>query len=152
MRSEKTWRGTFPVSPEAISATAEWLEATVGNENLSDRLIYSLKLCVDELMSNTLLHGCQNRKEVVASIQIKLSTSRVELIYEDNGLLFDVTNAPERRLNMPLEEIEPGGLGLKLVREFSSELRYENIPNGNRIICIFVRNAQQSWQDVKNRY
>jgi anti-sigma regulatory factor (Ser/Thr protein kinase) len=39
---------------------------------------------------------------------------------------WDLSQAPEPDLSLPLEERRPGGLGLRLVRQVTNDLRYEH--------------------------
>jgi anti-sigma regulatory factor (Ser/Thr protein kinase) len=62
----------------------------------------------------------------------------VRLMIEDNGHPFNIAAAVPRRIDRPLEEVEPGGLGVQLVHHFSDQLRYERRGLGNRTIAVFT--------------
>jgi anti-sigma regulatory factor (Ser/Thr protein kinase) len=57
---------------------------------------------------------------------------------EDNGKPFDVVNAPAHRIDQPLDEVQPGGLGIQLIRNFASSIAYEQAGLGNRVIVEFL--------------
>jgi anti-sigma regulatory factor (Ser/Thr protein kinase) len=57
---------------------------------------------------------------------------------EDNGRPFNVTQAPAKRVDQPLEQVQPGGLGIQLIKSFSSNLEYHWTEKGNRVIVDFM--------------
>jgi anti-sigma regulatory factor (Ser/Thr protein kinase) len=75
-------------------------------------------------------------------LALDLGDDDVSLFVEDNGRPFDVSQAPAKPIRRPLEEVMPGGLGMQLIRSFSSELLHEPLPGGNRVIVKFLRGEQ----------
>ena len=72
-------------------------------------------------------------------LSLALNGDAVEMAIEDNGLPFDVSQAPAKPIGKPLEEVIPGGLGMQLIRSFSNEMYYEAMPGGNRTVLRFHR-------------
>ena len=60
------------------------------------------------------------------------------MIIEDEGPAFDVSRADPRAL-LPAENIEPGGFGILLVKNFANKLTYQRVGGLNRAIVEFVR-------------
>ena len=143
MEPDRSWRAVFPAVPGAVQAAASWLDASLPRPALPERLVFALGLCVEELLMNTHMHGVCTDSDPVAAIRIDLFPDRLVLAYEDNAQPFDVTQAPERRLDRPLTDIAPGGLGLQLVRRFSDRIDYEELDGGNRVTCIFMRSGAE---------
>lgn len=56
---------------------------------------------------------------------------------EDNGRPFNVAQAPAKAIDPPLERVEPGGLGIHLIKNFASNLQYSRTERGNRVIVEF---------------
>ncbi len=139
----KSWRAVFPAVPAAIRTAADWVGASVSDVSLPDRLVFALGLCIEELLMNTHMHGVRADGDLIAALRIDLFPDRLVLVYEDNASPFDVTQAPARRLDRPLTEISPGGLGLQLVRRFSDRFDYEEMEAGNRVTCVFMRIGTQ---------
>lgn len=139
MVPDSSWCAVFPAAPGAVQAAASWLDASLPRLALPGRLVFALGLCVEELLMNTHMHGVCTDGDPVAAIRIDLFPDRLVLAYEDNAQPFDVTQAPERRLDGPLADIPPGGLGLQLVRRFSDRFEYEEMDAGNRVTCVFMR-------------
>lgn len=57
---------------------------------------------------------------------------------EDNGRPFNVAKAPAKGIDRPLDQIQPGGLGIQLIKSFASSLKYRRTGKGNRVIVEFM--------------
>ncbi len=57
---------------------------------------------------------------------------------EDNGRPFNVSHAPAKTIDQPLEQIKPGGLGIHLIKTFASNVEYSRTETGNRVLVEFV--------------
>jgi len=57
---------------------------------------------------------------------------------EDNGRPFNVAQAPAKRIDQPLEQVQPGGLGIQLIKSFASNLEYRRTEKSNRVIVEFM--------------
>lgn len=55
----------------------------------------------------------------------------------DWGEPFDPLRQPPPDIAAPLDEREPGGLGIHLVKSLASELRYQREGDANRLDCLF---------------
>lgn len=55
----------------------------------------------------------------------------------DWGEPFDPLRQPPPDIAAPLDEREPGGLGIHLVKSLTSELRYQREGDANRLECLF---------------
>ncbi len=74
------------------------------------------------------------------NVEITISTNAqgVNMTIEDDGKPFDVVNAPAHRIDQPLNEVQPGGLGIQLIKNFASKVAYERAGLGNRVIVEFL--------------
>jgi anti-sigma regulatory factor (Ser/Thr protein kinase) len=130
---------------EGATEAAHWLRAMAAEAGLSDRLAFALEVCLEELSTNVARHGrnpdSADVEPLVLSVRLTLGTDAVELTIDDNGRHFDVSQSPGRPIRKPLEEVILGGLGMQLIRSFSSELSYERLADGNRVILKFPRVA-----------
>ena len=141
------YQSSFPATMEGASDAALWLREVVAEAGLSNRLAFGLEVCLEELSTNVVRHGRDPGEgsapePLTISISLALNADAVEMAIEDNARPFDVSQAPGRPIRKPLEEIIPGGLGMQLIRSFSSELLYEPIPGGNRVILKFLRQPE----------
>lgn len=142
---QKTWHRAFVGTVADVTASARWLDTIATDQKLPEQLVFSLQLCLEELMSNIVRHGgAAGRKsgsdlspDVTTPLNVEITVTvedqSVSMTVEDNGRPFDVVNAPARPIDKPLDEVEPGGLGIQLIRSFSSSLVYEQAGLGNRV-------------------
>ena len=73
------------------------------------------------------------------SVDIDVRADRIAMTVEDNGRPFDVEEAPAKVVDRPLEQVEPGGLGINLIKSFSQNIEYRRTDAGNRVTVDFMR-------------
>ena len=149
---------SFPGTIEGATDASVWLRDVSAREDLASNLTFALELCLEELFTNVVRHGGSGqwdeavRSDLPNPLQVAVTVvaerDLVFLVIEDNGLPFDVTTAPARPIEAPLEEVTPGGLGLQLVRSFSRDLSYEAVPGGNRVRLSFERPQMEGTKAV----
>jgi serine/threonine-protein kinase RsbW len=142
-----TWRKAFIGTIDDISAAAQWVDTIAVEQQFPEQLVFALQVCLEELLTNVVRHGgaksSGDLSEVPVpplNVEITISTGaqRVSMTVEDNGKPFDVVNAPAHRIDQPLDEVQPGGLGIQLIRNFASSITYEQAGLGNRVIVEFL--------------
>jgi serine/threonine-protein kinase RsbW len=142
-----TWRKAFTGTIEDISAAAQWVNTIAADQKFSEQSIFALQICLEELLTNVVRHGGAKSSGDLSEVpippldvEISISTGaqRVSMTVEDNGKPFDVVNAPAHRIDQPLDEVQPGGLGIQLIRNFASSIAYEQAGLGNRVIVEFL--------------
>ncbi len=151
MDVHNNWRRAFVGTMADISAAAQWAETVTADQELPDELVFALQLCLEELMCNIVRHGGTGHWDsggdpplVLAAplnveIDIAIDSHCVSLTVEDDGKPFDVVNAPAHAIDRPLDEVEPGGLGVQLIKKFASKLTYQQAGLGNRVVVEFLR-------------
>jgi anti-sigma regulatory factor (Ser/Thr protein kinase) len=140
---------SFPGTIEGVASASSWLRGVGAHQHLPDKLVFALEVCLEELFTNVVRHGGAGTWDEAAhadlpsplSVELTLEIGRdaVLMIIEDNGHLFDVTEAPARPIGRPIEEVIPGGLGMQLIRSFSHDMRYEALELGNRVTLTFLQ-------------
>lgn len=142
-----TWRKAFIGTIGDISAAAQWVNTIAAGQQFPEQLEFAMQICLEELLTNIVRHGGSESggdlSEVPipplnVEITISLSTQRACMIVEDNGKPFDVVSAPAHRIDQPLDEVQPGGLGIQLIRNFASSIAYERAGLGNRVVVEFL--------------
>jgi anti-sigma regulatory factor (Ser/Thr protein kinase) len=100
-----------------------------------------LSLAVDELISNSMEHGCRLDAGCVVDFKI-IRTSRMLLFQvQDGGEGFSIESLTHAAVNNPPEEplrhaqqrdemgLRPGGFGILLVKKIADELLYNELGN-----------------------
>lgn len=144
MRRHRQFEGSF----DGVTAAASWLREAAADAALGAQPTFALEVCLEELLVNVVTHGGPGRSTdgvatpLTIELELAFDAETVEMSIVDNGRSFDVSQAPGKPIKRPLEEIVPGGLGMQLIRSFSSELLYEALPYGNRVIVKLLRHSQ----------
>ncbi|MEB3282466.1 MAG: anti-sigma regulatory factor [Lyngbya sp.] len=131
-----------PGTLEYLDKIAQYVLCASKRANLGKKAS-KLRLAVDEIATNIILHGYQNgNQEGTIKIRANIDEHTLTIYLEDTGTPFDPTahQHPEN-LDKPLEERALGGLGIYLARENVDEFLYQRIHHTNR--NIFVMNRPQ---------
>jgi serine/threonine-protein kinase RsbW len=94
-------------------------------------------IILDEVASN-IIHsawpeGGQHHFDIVLQIVGQAGALSLLLIAVDDGIAFDPTAAPPPDVTLDLDDREPGGLGLFMVREMSESIGYSRVDGVNRL-------------------
>lgn len=96
-----------------------------GRENaLSHKIIFDINLALEEVVNNIILYAYKDKKDHQIHIYLELGGTELMLKVEDDGIPFNPLEVPEPDINKPLEERQPGGLGLFFVRNLTDKLAY----------------------------
>lgn len=108
---------------------------TFGEDNdLPMRTIFVISLALEELITNTVIHGrFTDVIEPMIGVQMDVRPDVVILVMETNGDLFDPTVDTNPDTNSELESRSVGGLGLHLVKTLADRVAYEYVDDVNRL-------------------
>jgi anti-sigma regulatory factor (Ser/Thr protein kinase) len=112
-----------------------WLETEINRLPASVR--HAMHVVLEEAVLNVALHAFPpgDKGEIVVRLQSR--PDNAVLVVEDAGAEFDPTTVPVRdRPANPLD-VEPGGLGLTLLRHYCEHIQYERTGDGNRLTLRF---------------
>ena len=114
--------------------------------NLSDDLCEKLCLALDELLGNSMEHGCKVEPQCACEL-IYLRTARMILLQiRDAGPGFSLNAIEHAAVNNPPEDplrhaelrlrkgMRPGGFGIMLVKQIADELIYNEA--GNEVVLV----------------
>ena len=149
--AETGWRGVFSGSIADVTAASAWVERIAASLKLPGKLTFAMQVCLEELMSNIARHGkvhpfsapfptaTDADNPLSISIDIDVLGDRIAMTIEDNERPFDVEKAPAKVVDRPLEQVQPGGLGINLIKSFSHNIEYRRTDAGNRVTVDFMR-------------
>lgn len=100
-------------------------------QELSTPVRYRLGLIVDELVANCIAHGVGPGEHACIEVHISHDAQNIFLHFADNGPEFDPTTPADQAHQT--DPLRIGGMGLKLIRHFSSHLAYTRQENRNHI-------------------
>lgn len=103
---------------------------------------FAVDLCFEEAISNAIKFALTEVEPSARRVQLEMTREadvlRVTIAYP--GLVFDPINMPEPAMPESLAEAKVGGLGIHLMRQFTSAIAYENSAGMNRLMLDFALN------------
>ena len=108
---------------EELNTVYTLVEAVTQEAGLPETLGRTLLLVSEELFCNIVRYGYPPETEDVIEFTLECGTDRIVLTFVDHAIAFDVSKDPSEPIDLPLEEMQPGGLGLFLVHHFAQSLR-----------------------------
>ena len=94
----------------------------------------SLHVALDELLTNTMVHGFAGREGGAVTVAVELHPDRVSVTITDDGKPFDPFGLAAPDTELPLAERPVGGLGLHLVRGMLDEVSYQRRADRNVVV------------------
>lgn len=133
---------SLPVNTELVARALKWLQSIAGQQGWPGRTLFKLQLCLDETLTNIAMYGGGDRPPP-EGLQVKLrllqDDARLALEVADNGVAFDPTARASRSLDSSLEDARVGGHGLRLLRHYLKDIRYERRDGWNRLTLLAIR-------------
>lgn len=126
----------YPGVFDSLGPIRDYIQRAAADIGLDKRITYRLTLAVDEIASNSIMHGyMEANRQGDLSLEAKTGKDRLVVVLEDNADPFDPTSIPSPdSLDLPPEERPIGGLGVYLALKGVDEYRYERTGNRNRHI------------------
>lgn len=87
--------------------------------------IFRTQFVLEELFVNAITHGRHEGQTVWASFSLKPMPQGLEIQWRDNGVAFNPLLTPLADPNVGLDERQPGGWGLTMVRGWSQDAHYQ---------------------------
>jgi serine/threonine-protein kinase RsbW len=131
-----TATGSFPARLAIVPETAAFVEAFCARHGVARAISLRLVLIVEELVSNTVIHGHQAECDAPITLRLRIAADAIELLYEDTAPAFDSTAAlsdSEGPLDMEFEARPVGNLGLRLLAHMCDDVRYAREEERNRV-------------------
>jgi len=90
----------------------------------------------DELLNNIVSYAYHDDNEHTIDVRAELSADRLALTITDDGIPFDPFASAPYDTAASLEDREPGGLGIHLVRNRRDEVSYSRRADKNVVILV----------------
>ena len=127
-------------SLDELAFVRPWVEELSGKHAISADVRFVIDLCLEEALSNIVRHGykgdCARPITVACSVEERSSATR-ELVFviEDKAPHFNPLDAVlnQTEIAHTLDDLTPGGQGIRLLRKFAGSLQYEPLAEGNRL-------------------
>jgi anti-sigma regulatory factor (Ser/Thr protein kinase) len=131
---------SFPARLDAFPRVAAFLEETCAVAGLVRDDCLRLTLLVEELFTNTVVHGHGGDTDAPVNLAVEVGASEIWLTYEDSAPSLDpFATAPRVDESASVEERPVGGLGLSLIAGIVERLEYAHVGGRNRVRLVVRR-------------
>src|SRR5215468_7371292 len=94
-----------------------------------------VRIVCDEIVSNVIRHAYPDGGPHDIEVRLELAGHRIAVTVLDDGVSFNPLVAPAADTSLPLEQREPGGLGIHLVKRLTDEATYRR-QDGRNVITL----------------
>jgi len=111
---------------------------------LDEQAAYEVQSAVDEACTNIIEHayGGEGPGEIICTC---IDTGDgLKIVLQDFGKPFNPSSVPDPQVNVPLEDVKVGGLGIFFIRKLMDEVKFEFTPKYWNILTLFKRKDARS--------
>ena len=131
---------------DVLSSIGAFVLKAAETAGLDRRAAYRLRLAVDEMATNVIVHGqpLEHSGDDEIRVTADLDDDRLTITLEDRGPAFNPLDheTPEGHIDKPMEQRPIGGLGVFLAIRGVDSFSYERVDDRNR--STFVVHRQQA--------
>jgi anti-sigma regulatory factor (Ser/Thr protein kinase) len=120
-----------------VRTAADWLHDVALKYEVPQNKAIALDQCLDEILMNIMMHGGSSAANTPVHLSFTLTPKEAAITVSDSGKPFDPVNAPLKPRPTSLEDAEPGGLGLSIIKGLSNHLNYE-FKEGRNVLTFAV--------------
>ena len=100
---------------------------------LSEACITDINICLDELFTNIVNYGFEDKLEHMTRFTINLDNKVLTLIIEDEGIAFNPLEKEDPEIPADLIDVRIGGLGIHIVRKLIDDISYKREQGKNKL-------------------
>lgn len=116
--------------PSIVSFVAQAAEAA----GFGETDVFHCQMAADEACTNIVEHAYTGQEDGPIDVVCEVTPGDLTIWITDSGQRFDPTAVPEPDLaNQPVDELEPGGIGLHLMRKMVDEVEFTFEEGQNRL-------------------
>jgi anti-sigma regulatory factor (Ser/Thr protein kinase) len=135
----RSFRFALRNSLPEIARMTDWLRESLAMIDAGDELSHAVCLSVVEAATNVVSYAFAPETEHVVDISLEATADLVTVVISDDGLAFDpLAQAPPAPAT-DLATVAIGGLGITLMRQFSSGIHYRREGARNRLEMTYAR-------------
>jgi len=121
-----------------LTLVGPWVDELAAKHGIADDTRFAIDLCLEEALSNVIRHGYGSEPDHTVTVDFRADgESGLTFTIEDSAPHFKPSEEIEPVETRTIDEMEPGGQGIRLMRRFASSIVYEQLPRGNRLTLGF---------------
>ncbi|MDH6359105.1 ATP-binding protein [Parabacteroides sp. PF5-9] len=114
----------------------DFVHLTAEEFGLDEKLCMRLKLALEEAVTNIIQYGYRNEKNKEIQVCLKKESNCLFITIIDEGFPFDPTEKEAPDTTSSAEERPIGGLGIYLIKEIMTEVKYTREEGKNVLMMI----------------
>ena len=146
--TEETLEVSLSNELREIAGVAAQIDGFCAAHELTPGVSYALNLSIDEILTNTISYGYEDDGPHRIEVIVSLEEDALAVVIVDDSMPFDLGLAPERDLDLSLEDTALGGLGLYLVHQMMDSVDYRR-EEGCNVVTLIKKVRGEGGQDVE---
>ncbi len=122
----------FKRDVNSLNEIFDFLESCISRNKLNESLAFTVKFAVEEVFTNMVKYNPLGPDQISISLGVEGENVVVELV-DFGGLPFDITKASPVNFELPIENRNPGGLGIHLVKAMVDKVDYHRRDNKDKV-------------------
>ena len=120
-----------------LSQVSEFIRQAAARAGLDERSTYAVTMAVDEACTNIIQHAYGGEGRGQIRLLCETRTDGLQVTIFDQGTPFEPSQVPELDPQAPLQQRQPGGMGMFFIRELVDSVEFKfGTPQGNRLTLI----------------
>ncbi|GAB4173106.1 MAG: anti-sigma factor antagonist [Roseiflexaceae bacterium] len=115
---------TVPAALESLARISDFVTDASTRAGLDDHAAWQVQLAVDEAATNIIQHGYAEGQAGEIELSWRVDGVEFAITLRDRGKQFNPSEVPPPNLTAPLEERQPGGLGIYLMNRLMDTVRF----------------------------
>jgi len=130
----------FPGRYTSLAEISEFVGLAAQAAGFDSKDVYAVKLAVDEACTNIIEHGYGGEGIGKIECSYRYDSTALTIELRDWGKGFNPSDVPEPDYNVLLEELQPRGAGLFLMRQLMDDINFSfNPEEGNLLVLVKYR-------------
>ncbi|HDY81900.1 MAG TPA: ATP-binding protein [Halieaceae bacterium] len=122
-------------NPDEIATAMAALQAFAESGAVDEAAAQAAALVLDELLTNIISYGLKESRRDQIILELDIVDGSLQIRITDGGVPFNPFEQPDPNLDLPLEQRQPGGLGIYLAKKYMDEYNYE-YRDGRNIVTL----------------
>ncbi len=128
-----------PADVKQLGAIRRFVEESAAGMGVDAQTIADMVQAVDEAATNIIMHGYRAGGPGTIDLEVDREGEWLVVRLRDGARPFDPTMHPPPDLTVPLEQRQPGGLGIHLMRSFTDKMAWRTTPDGGNELTLSKR-------------
>ena len=128
---------SFKPNLESVEKIQDFVGENLKKEKSNKKQLYKINVLIEEIIVNIVNYAFKDTKEGIIDIEIDALSDKLFLKISDNGLPFNPLKAKEPDISAPLENRNPGGLGIFFVKQIAKSIDY-SFENSRNCISLVI--------------